>query len=63
MPLPRSGLAGVRLNPSGETTRDGGFAHGDAGLLQDDQENAGPERDAMDFASGPEVVRKMSSVS
>ena len=45
MPLPRSGLAGVRLNLSGETMPDGGFAYGDAGLLQDDQENAAPERE------------------
>jgi hypothetical protein len=48
--------AGVILDPSSEGMPQGGFTNGHAGLLNDDEENAGSERGAVDFASGPEVV-------
>jgi hypothetical protein len=46
----------VGLDPRGERMPEGCFADGDPGLLNEYEKDAGPERGAMDFACGPEVV-------
>jgi len=51
-----SGLAAQRLRPSCEGVPCGGLADGEAYLLHDDEEGAGPNGGAMNFARGPQIV-------
>ena len=43
--------ASMILDPSGEAVPEGGLADGNTGLLDDNEENAGPKRGALDLAS------------
>ncbi len=46
----------MNLHPQGESLPEGGVPDWIAQLLQYHHEYAGPDRRAMDFASGPVVV-------
>ena len=44
------------LGPGGKSVPGGGLADGEAYLLYEDEEGAGPERCAVNFARGPQIV-------
>src|SRR5271157_2001410 len=44
------------LGPGGESVPGGGLADGEADLLYKDEEGAGPERGAVNFARRPQIV-------
>ena len=50
------GLTGDGLGPTGEGMPCGCFADGYSYLLDEDEERSCPERGAINFASGPQVV-------